>query len=194
MSRRPPDRPALDELLTGHGEADEWAALVASPGASSAWSAAVDRRSRLDRLAATLAGHPWLSEEVLSLRRASRRAPTPVLPTVQVQVRESALSALLDVGPPPARVVAVPWGGVDVAELAAGEEVHFDDPQVATVLYRTADTEGMLTAGWEMVSGEAPVLLALVAGLARDLAVARAGALPIAMLILIERQRGKTER
>ena len=182
--RTPPDPLALDRMVLGTDDDDDlgaWEDLLASPGASATWAAAVERRQRVDALAAVIAGQPWLAPVMLGWRQAMRRAP--VLAPWSAEVRfASQLAATLAASD--RRDFTLEPGDTEVLELALGETVSVSLPPGATLRQVTSlGVQPTRLLAWTLEPGEAPVVL---------VATRPSDGAPIATLILVESQMEKT--
>lgn len=174
MSKPLPDVATLDDMLmdvSATGGEDElargWEALVQTPGGEAAWSDALARRQRIDRMAALCQAHPWLARPLLAFRRLGRRMATvPTYLATAAFPPTSLLDAVLDEnGDAAGIVVQLVWGDTVELTVPAGEIVALAYPidASAAIYYRTSRGEGRLRPGqhWRMEPDEAPVLLVL---------------------------------
>lgn len=190
MIRRDLDPSTVDDLLEGGGEADDWAALVASPAAAEHWSEARTRREKVDAIASAVEGHPWLAERLLLVRRAARSTSPAAGAGLVVQVLPSELSLTLDMGGYGPRSMSLPWGRTELVSLRLGEVIHVDPMLARTVFYETTSASGRLPSAWRMEAGESPVLIVLVGATVPDLPAAMTTG-PLAALVLVEAHPGK---
>lgn len=173
-----PDPLTLDRMILGTDDnLGAFEDLLASPDASAAWSAAVERRQRVDALAAVIAEQPWLASVMLAWRQAMRRAPAVLSWTAEVQFASQFAPTL---AARDQRDFSLKPGATEVLELSLGETVSVALPQGAVLQQVTS--QGVLPTNlleWTLEIGEAPVVL---------LATRASDQRPIATLILVESQ------
>jgi hypothetical protein len=196
MSDDSPDPLELDAMHGGDADLGEaWAQLVGEPDSAAAWTAASERRARMDRFAAVAIGRPWLAEALLAARRAARRWASVVRAPLGATVSSDPLLGLLD-AESASRSIEIAAGTVRVEPVALREDVSLLAPPGTHARYLAPDGWWDLpSARWRMEAGDAPVVLAAVLD---DSSEEPRGALPpgdrvVATLILIERAQGEND-
>jgi hypothetical protein len=167
----PPSLIEIDALLTGESNDEDaalWTSLVRAPGAGDAWRRAQTVRAQLDGLVELTGRCPWLVEPWLAVR-ATRRFVTERLPAIIVgdlQASGVAPVALGVLGParaePSARAVTLRWGQIVELRLAIGTTIAVRTPagvRVEPEWRSNMHAQPVLSPGWRLEAGEAPVLV-----------------------------------
>ena len=167
----PPSLIEIDALLTGESNDEDaalWTSLVRAPGAGDAWRRAQTVRAQLDGLVELTGRCPWLVEPWLAVR-ATRRFVTERLPAIIVgDLPASGVApvALGVLGParaePSARAVTLRWGQIVELRLAIGTTIAVRTPagvRVEPEWRSNMHAQPVLSPGWRLEAGEAPVLV-----------------------------------
>ncbi len=177
MTRPSPDSVTLDAMILGTDtdeEQEAWGDLLASPGAATAWHAAVERRERIDAFGRAIANHSWLAEASLRLRRGMRGLARGSWSGAQINTGSPLLATLTGVAP---ESITLAQGETRTLEVPVGTEVRITLPEGTHLLRVTSfETTTYEHRGWLMERGDGLVVLV----------AARSDGTPVATLVLVE--------
>lgn len=185
----------VEEILVGGLAAEDgsaWKRLVAEPGGARAWASEVARQKRRARIAALVAGRPWMAQVMLSVRRAARRIARPAFAAGTALIESDVFQASLGSADASSEAasVRVEWGESEILAVPIGATVTVVTDGPSAVWWMTSRDRGPLpTKAWTLEPGEAPVVLAVVH--AREASEELDELLPrhvAALIVLIERE------
>lgn len=188
MSDDAPDRLELDDMLLADTQNTErWKRLLQTPQAHELWQEAIDRRQKIDTLAALTRDHEWLAGAILQCKRASRRLKALTLQTPDARINPPQLTSIM-LGES-IRSISLNWGETTPIELEVGDTIEFELPTQATLYYWAEGKYEPLDGGaWQLEAAEAPVLIMAIEVTPLSINDAIDKGCHVAMAVLLERK------